>query len=727
MSSPASRANPVPRALALILVLSLGCGESPSLQDGRASTAAPAPIESTTSQGETTASAASTGLVAADQGSAPPAPSAAAATPSTEPAEPASVLEAVRLFDLRDLSSPDASNVLQFGPFQSMLEVPLGVAEAFEYYEKQLHQRGWKLNDEAGPRQVTDQYAQATYGREGYSLSLSASPSKPGESMVMLNNLGNVDARRLPVFAGAEVLYGGPVTTILISSATVPESGEQCRAALMADGWQPFRLPHTEQAANDDLVQMTFRNRGIELSVMVSKAPAQGNKTAVQYSTSLMTAELPWPNEAGDVEFDHRSLFLQFETALSVERLIEFYRRHLPPLGWDNRDDLDQVREAKATLYFDDAQKNRLLVTATGTDGGAHLKVEHVSAAVLAGLDQQDEPESEPAMPADEPAEPMDDAGTVVAADLPLPENAREVEFDAEAREIRFVSAQSIQNLLKFYRERLVGETWQETLAFRSDEAAMLELSSGALSLSFTMHPAVLSEGVQVTVSGSGLRWAEAATAPLAAMPKDDPAAPEEPQELVAIDQGGFPLPETHTGYASERTPFRESLSATIPAKVDAVLNFYRKELPAAGWNEVVDRAVVENERAELIFSGKEDPLVVKLSTSGDETKVELLLKRESAAKEAGLLPPAGQSVLIFGNSTELPAALSIDGKQIALKPGEGEKKPDGPKLVLAPSRYTLTCELGGEPLEPETFEIGADQIWGAIVLDIGVLPLQMY
>ena len=81
---------------------------------------------------------------------------------------------------------------------------------------------------------------------------------------------------------------------------------------------------------------------------------------------------------------------------------------------------------------------------------------------------------------------------------------------------------------------------------------------------------------------------------------------------------------------------------------------------------------------------------------------------------------------MIFGNTLKSNVSLTIDGKNIKLKPGEGEKKPDGPSVDLEPGKYKLTVTIDGKTTSDDV-EVDADQTWGVVVIEPGALPLLMY
>src|SRR4029077_10106303 len=147
------------------------------------------------------------------------------------------------------------------------------VAKAFEFQKQKLAAAKWK---ELPGSYVGEQAASATFGRDGFTLSVSAIPSgKPDLVMVSLTNHGNVDVKKLPLPKDAKPLYTGPVSIAYVTAEPVEKTAAALNKLLTAQGWQPYG------AAGD--VQY-FKQNAVRLLARASVAPAQGGKTVVDFS-----------------------------------------------------------------------------------------------------------------------------------------------------------------------------------------------------------------------------------------------------------------------------------------------------------------------------------------------------------------------------------------------------------------------------------------------------------
>jgi hypothetical protein len=217
----------------------------------------------------------------------------------------------------------------------------------------------------------------------------------------------------------------------------------------------------------------------------------------------------------------------------------------------------------------------------------------------------------------------------------------------------------------------------------------------------------------------------------LAAAPMADQAAssagtaPAAPVALEAEEMGGLPVPRRTTRKGTEKTPFRITLNATVPANRESVLAFYRGELGKRGWKETASAA--NPKEAVIAFTAPEGPATLRLTTRDMDTEVQLSLRKPAEAEKAGLLPKASQGKLVLGNVTEAEAEITVNKRTVKVGPGVGAKKPDGPMMDLAPGKYDVSFKSAGKPVQRESVTIGKDETWGFLIGPGGGLALQAY
>jgi hypothetical protein len=198
---------------------------------------------------------------------------------------------------------------------------------------------------------------------------------------------------------------------------------------------------------------------------------------------------------------------------------------------------------------------------------------------------------------------------------------------------------------------------------------------------------------------------------------------------LVADSRDGLPIPEGYQGIQKEGSKFRSETKTTVSAELGAVVAFYRRELPAAGWKENVRDASIDNQAAKLSFSGPEGSLTVQLKAGGKETAITLASRHTAAAKAAGLLPSAGKGRMVIGNGHDQAATVTVNKRPYNVAAGAGARDPKtGINWEVAPGKYTVEIKLPGGSTQTETVTIGAGETWGVMILPTGApLAVQVY
>jgi hypothetical protein len=328
--------------------------------------------------------------------------------------------------------------------------------------------------------------------------------------------------------------------------------------------------------------------------------------------------------------------------------------------------------------------------------------------------------------PADTPT--ADSSAAAGQPNLPTPADAKDLVYSADAQEVTYTSPSDVKTLVKFYRQALPGQGWEEdeTAALVNDNLGSLEFSKGDSTLSFMMVSSGAGSDTQVSIDLSGLAAAAAET------PAATAAAPAGAETLKAEDKDGLPVPDNYTNFSSESSPYRQSVTATSPSALKAVLEFYRRELPAGKWQEVPGGAQVTDTQAILKFENKSDQahLVLGLTRNADGgTDINLATKLEGAAKQADALPPSGQARIYLGNITDGQVVFTINQKEIKVgvqSPNPTSMK-DIPFVDVAPGEYDFSLAIPGQTPVKDKIKVGPDETWALVAGPGGALPVEMY
>lgn len=279
-------------------------------------------------------------------------------TADVSPGPPAGVAQAAEVLDLADFPLIPGADEPQHQRLAGLTyQAPGGVKNAFDFQRKELVKRKWK---ELSGSTTTEQAASATFGRDGYSLSVMVFPAAmPGKVFVTLINHGNVRLDKLPLPPGAKPFFAGPVSALYVTEEPVEPTAEALRKLLEADGWQPYGT------AGD--VQFVKKNC-IRLSARVSLAPAQQGKTVIDYSATLMSVDLPAPPETEGLQYADSNAQLFFDSSATQQDVVDFYRQTLGKTDWEATTEKPVQIDSKDMMIFRNPQMDMRTLQMTNVD-----------------------------------------------------------------------------------------------------------------------------------------------------------------------------------------------------------------------------------------------------------------------------------------------------------------------------------------------------------------------
>lgn len=597
------------------------------------------------------------------------------------------------------------------------------------------------------------------------------------------------DTSRLPRLAGAKVIFASPSSTIFTTSEPVQRAFELAIHALINDNWQPYDSPTAARAEAPTIRTISFKRGTDALSLFITVAPAQGNATSVSYTGLALQNDLPFPKDATAIKFDPDKPFLSLTTTQSVEASLDYFRNELRQRGWSLWSTKDNARQPAggpsgeitqngAHAYYVREDKRPLLLTLQKrANAGLDAEIKAIPAELLASQSRRepaaatppprdpvaDEAAAKAKQQAAQASQAVDDqisqmAATIlkdalsdmrggkpateprrasasntplaVLADrgepIPLPQASEEVEFDGARGDLEFYHAASVGSIAEFYRNALKPLGWREKRTpINRDNMVALNFTSGEKSLSITIM--TMGQRTKVTADGSGLKIASAdADKDL----KPASSATEQAAEplLEAEDRDGLPVPTRASLVGNSKSLFRYDVNANVPARLDTVLAFYRRELgKRADWKELPQSSSVTPQKATLAYATATGPATLTLERKNDETVATLAVRKQADAEKSGLLPKPGQVKLLFGNMLDNEATITINKQAVKITAGVGANKPDGPSIELPPGKHKYTLKVGNKQIEAETLEVAAGDIWGLLVGPGGTLPVQMY
>jgi hypothetical protein len=378
---------------------------------------------------------------------------------------PVTVAEAAKVIDLATLplmagaEPPHHRNLAGLS-----YTAPGTVNSVFEFHRKQLLDKGWK---ELPGGYTSDQATSGTFARDGFSLSMSVYPgSKTGAVSVTLTNHGNVELAKLPVPSGVKPFFGGPVSTSYITETSVEQTADACRKLLLAEGWQPYGT------AGDVLF---FKQNAVRLSARISAAPAQGGKTVIDYSTALVSVDLPAPAETVSLQYTDVNTQLFFDSKASEQDIVGFYRPTLAKAGWEATTEKPIKIGFKDMLIFRNPQKDMLTLEMYDVDGKTRVLLKHQSAAEVAELDEQVKAEAE--------RRKAEKNKPLPKLMVTLPPDATDIKQTKNRIEFQLAAGKA-KAAVEGWRKQFAKDGWKEEVAASGDMAGSISFNKESQSLS---------------------------------------------------------------------------------------------------------------------------------------------------------------------------------------------------------------------------------------------------
>jgi len=519
--------------------------------------------------------------------------------------EATTVLAAAEILDLRGLSLPTeikstGNNEVGHRSF----ELSDDVATVVDFYQPTFIEQGWQ--NDTDNEYTSETTANRYFSKDGFVVSMSVSDL--GQStMVTFINHGNIDLRALPQTSDAEPLHQFPNTLGYVSPSEVSEVADFTRQALAEQGWQEYTMPDTSTANNADSQNLMFIQNGLELSAFITVAPAQGNKTSVQYNIILLPMDLPIYQEVMGLEYDGYYPYLGFRTTSNIETVADFYRVEMSDLGWFEMPDTATITPEQATLFFvNEAEELSLMLDLTIDDGQTKAVLRQYDVEELYALP---EGQSE--------GDTLTDDTTTTATDMSampaflVPDEAQNIEYYSDEAMITYDTAMDMDSLLDFYRQALTKAGWDESYAtideiysdlefVQGDEYLYVQLDKSTGDEIFTIvdlygAPSISGDEVASTSGDAG-----SSTADMPPLPTPDDA------QNVTYD----------ADYGE--------IAYTSPSDIETLVEFYREMLSADGWEEDEFFSIVDESSAFVDFTKNDDSIFLAMFDFSGETEVSI-------------------------------------------------------------------------------------------------------
>jgi hypothetical protein len=299
----------------------------------------------------------------------------------------ATVEDAVKVLDLRNLTLPPGAVPSAARSVGSLdYEIEANPKQAFQTQQQQFLKLGWK--------ELPGSMAEATYGsgmfqKLDFVVSVTTSeagkPGAPPRSRVSLMNFGNVRLTTLPVVKGAKSLFVSEATAMYVCDPAPADTAKATRALLIDAGWEPYGSLDNPP----DSVMMTFKRNAVQIQANIGVAPGQGGKTSVMYSALLLSADIPAPATAQELQFVDSQKTLRFTSMDGFGEVASYYQRELGKRGWKSTTEefvagTDRFKRPIGMLTFRNSAKDLISLDLESRNERTLAVVKHLTADELA-------------------------------------------------------------------------------------------------------------------------------------------------------------------------------------------------------------------------------------------------------------------------------------------------------------------------------------------------------
>ncbi len=585
--------------------------------------------------------------------------------------EAATVDEAIKVLDLRTFLLPEGAVVEGVRTVAAVnYEAKADPKKAFQAQQQQFVKLGWK---ELPGSMAEEAYGVGQFQKSNYVVSVSTSNSgKPGASRVSIFNMGNVRPSKLPVVKGAKSLFANETLAMYVTDMKVADAVNSTRKLLLDAGWEPFGA----NSNPPDQEFLTFKRNAVQVSAFISVAPAQGGKTAIQMSTLQLSADIPAPANAKQLNYVDMHKTLRFESSDDYADIAKFYQQALSKRGWKPTTEnlitaSDRFKRQTGMQVFRYAAKEMITLDLEPQLDHALVKVSHLTAEEFAEVERKAKesaqrlvaeqekaatktPAKKP-MPADDTpsieafaneaiANALGDKGTKSAkgsakgskdkVGIPIPEKAKKVTQTSDNVLQIKVAAGKGQDAAEFMRDQLVAADWKVVGdADIDDTSGNVTFKKGSQQITLTFVDTGLAD-VNLMVIGIGAKLEPGKADPNAKVadkkpePKPDSTPESEPKSSKKMAKkkskpvGDEPAPVVDP---QRKDKPKQGIAKLPKLPNEAVITI--NDQPLKLTSVIAYEVIMSGEwRTKIIATEKpfkQDPLLAMLKKTGNDEKFE--------------------------------------------------------------------------------------------------------
>lgn len=255
------------------------------------------------------------------------------------------------------------------------------VADVAKLVTDKLKSDGWK---ELDGTYISPEMASASFTKSQFVIVLSVSPAsssgKEARSIVSLSNLGNLDWNKLPIPKGWTSTYAMPSMAMYQANVAPEKAKQELHSSLLQSGWSPY---------GDAIGSSYYRREAMKLMVSIQAAPTAPGSSMIQFTSEQLSYVFPIPESIIQLQHTDSLLNVLFDTALTREKVNEFYREELERKGWKATTEKPVMDRKEELSFFVNDAKERMEVTVNEVEGKTRVKVRYVTASQAAEENQK--------------------------------------------------------------------------------------------------------------------------------------------------------------------------------------------------------------------------------------------------------------------------------------------------------------------------------------------------
>jgi hypothetical protein len=277
-----------------------------------------------------------------------------------------------------------------------------------------------------------------------------------------------------------------------VTALSVEEANKECKKLLKEKGWELF---------GDTTVSFFVKQNAVVVQVMISEAPALGNKTMIQMTSEQISADLPAPPYTGFLQYSDSTGGMLFDSDKSQDELIKFFKDALGKSGWKATTDNVVKIDFRDHLIFRNPAKEYLELQFYEVEGKTRTDLKYMNAEQFADLEKREKAAME-AKKNQNKAE-MDRKNNPAKVEIAVPAKAS-VQSSTKTEVALSVPSGSAKSIVADWLKTYDSDGWKIERTINEKEVGEITLSKDKLQLGVSYVDPGFIDGTITIRAGAG-------------------------------------------------------------------------------------------------------------------------------------------------------------------------------------------------------------------------------